>query len=96
MLGLHCRAGFSPVALQLPSLAHCVASLLAERGLKAAGFRSGNSRALEHSLSSCAAVAERLQGTRDLLGPEIKHVSPELAGVFLTTEPPGKPKNKGF
>ncbi|KAI4538619.1 hypothetical protein MG293_012022 [Ovis ammon polii] len=32
-----------------------------KRGLEAAGFRSGNSRALEHSLSSCAAVAERLQ-----------------------------------
>ncbi|KAI4562807.1 hypothetical protein MJT46_011769 [Ovis ammon polii x Ovis aries] len=36
-----------------------------KRGLEAAGFRSGNSRALEHSLSSCAAVAERLQAIRD-------------------------------
>ena len=43
-------------------------------------------------------VEHRLQGpqpaaivARDLPGPGIKPVSPELAGGFLTTAPPGKP-----
>ena len=29
----------------------------------------------------------------DLLGPGLEPVSPALAGGFLTTAPPGKPKN---
>ena len=45
----------------------------------------------ERRLSSCGAPAELLQGTWNLSGSGIKPVSPELAGGFFTTEPPGKP-----
>ena len=31
----------------------------------------------------------------DLPGSGIKHMSPELAGEFFTTEPPGKPQCLG-
>ena len=32
-----------------------------------------------------------LQGMWDLPGSWIEHMSPELAGGFFTTEPPGRP-----
>ena len=41
--------------------------------------------------SSCGSRALLLHGTWDLPGPGLKPVSPELAGRFLTTVPPGKP-----
>ena len=42
-------------------------------------------------LSSCGAWAWLLHGMWDLPGPGLEHVSPALAGRFLTTVPPGKP-----
>ena len=52
-------------------------------------LRSCGSQALERRLSSCGARALLLCGMWDLPGPEIEPVSPELAGRFLTTVPPG-------
>ena len=63
------------------------ASVVAARGLSSCG-----SRALERRLSSCGAWAWLLCGMWDLPGPGLKPVSPELAGGFLTTAPPRKPK----
>ena len=42
-------------------------------------------------LSNCGSRAELLHGTWDLPRPGLKPVSPELAGRFSTTAPPGKP-----
>ena len=41
-------------------------------------------------LSSCSIWVKLPQGMWDLPGPEIKPVSPTLAGRFLTAGPPGK------
>ena len=75
-----------------------VASLVEEHRLQAcglqqlwhAGFSSCGSRALEHRLSSCGSRAQLLCSMWDLPGPGLEPVSPELAGRFLTTAPPGK------
>ena len=42
-------------------------------------------------LSSCGAWAQLLRGMWDLPRPGLEPVSPELAGRFSTTAPPGKP-----
>ena len=79
-------AGFSSCgsrALEL-RLSSCGSRAL-ERRLSSCG-----SRALEHRLSSCGARAWLLRGMWDLPGPGLEPVSPALAGVFLTTVPPGK------
>ena len=57
----------------------------------ALGLSSCGSWALECRLSSCGARAQLLRGMCDLPGPGLEPVSPELAGRFLTTAPPGKP-----
>ena len=59
-------------------------------GSRRVGFSSCGSWALEHRLSSCGAWALLLRGKWDLPGPGLEPVSPALAGVFLTTAPPGK------
>ena len=61
------------------------ASVVATRRLSSCG-----SWALEHRLSSCGAWASLLRSMWDLPGPGTEPVSPELAGRFLTTVPPGK------
>ena len=53
---------------------------------------SCGSRALEHRLSSCGTWAQLLRSMWDLPGPGLEPVSPALAGRFLTTVPPGKPR----
>ena len=55
-----------------------------------ADFSSCGTWALERRLSSCGAWAYLLRGMWDLPGPGLEPVSPALAGVFLTTAPPGK------
>ena len=79
----HCR-GFSC----------CKAWALGKRASVVApcGLRRCGSWALERRLSSCDARAWLLCGMWDLPGPGLKPVSPALAGRFLTTAPPGKPK----
>ena len=67
-----------------------VASLVAEKGSRHAGFSSCGSQALERGLSSCGSRAQLLRSMWDLPGPGLKPVSPALAGRFLTTAPPGK------
>ena len=62
------------------------ASVVVARGLSSCG-----SRPLERRLRSCGAWALLLRGMWDPPGPGIEPVSPELAGEFLTTVPPGKP-----
>ena len=58
----------------------------------ACGLSSCGSRALEHRLRSCGARAQLLRSMWDLPGPGLEPVSPALAGRFLTTAPPGKPR----
>ena len=99
----HC-GGFS--CCRAPALG-TRASVVAARGLRscgmqalehavsvavACGLSSCGSRALECRLSSCGARAQLLRGMWDLPGPGIEPMSPELAGGFLTTAPPGKPE----
>ena len=67
------------------------ASVVVARGLSSCG-----SRALERRLSNHGSRAQLLRGMWDLPGPGLEPVSPALAGGFLTTVPPGKPKMKGF
>ena len=69
-----------------------VASLVAEHGLEACGLTNCGSLALERRLSSCGTRALLLHGLWDLPGPGLKPASPALAGGFLTTAPPGKPR----
>ena len=54
------------------------------------GLSSRGSQALERRLCSCGARGYLLCGMWDLPPPGIEPVSPELAGGFLTTAPPGK------
>ena len=63
------------------------ASVVVARGLSSCG-----SWALECRLSSCGAWAYLLPGTWDLPGPGLEPMSPALAGGFLITVPPGKPR----
>ena len=60
------------------------------------GLSSYNSWALECTLSGCCAQALLLHGMWYLPRPGIEAVSPELAGVFLTTGSPGKFLGKPF
>ena len=59
-------------------------------------FSSCGSWALEHRLSSRGTRAPLLCGTWDLPGPGLEPVSPALAGGFLTTVPPRKPRLRVF
>ena len=59
----------------------------------ARGLSNCGSRALERRLSSCGAQASLLRGMWYLPEPGLEPVSPALAGGFLTTAPPGKPRN---
>ena len=43
-------------------------------------------------LSTCGSWAQLLRGMWDLPGPGLEPMSPALAGGFLTTAPPGKPR----
>ena len=70
--------------------------LLQSTGSRRVGFSSCGSRAIERSLSSCGPRAWFLRGMWDLPGPGLKPVSPALAGGFLTTVPPGKPRKLLF
>ena len=67
------------------------ASVFVAYGLSSCGLQ-----ALECRLSSCVAWALLLCSTWDLPGPGLEPVSPALAGGFLTTAPPGKPRWKIF
>ena len=97
-LGLRCCArAFSscgehgPLLIAVRRILSLVASLVAEHRLQACGLGSCGLQASERRLSSCGSRAYLLHGMWDPPGPEIKPVSPALAGGFLTTAPPGKP-----
>ena len=62
-------------------------------GSRAGGLRSRGSQVLKRRLGRCGAPAWLLRGTWDLPRRGIEPVSPELAGRFLPTEPPGEPGN---
>ena len=47
-------------------------------------------------LSNCGSQAQLLHGMWDLPGPGLEPVSPALAGGFLTTAPPVKPRKYDF
>ena len=51
----------------------------------------GEQRLQTLRLSSCGPRAQLLRGMWDLPRPGLEPVSPELAGRFSTTAPPGKP-----
>ena len=61
------------------------ASVVVAHGLSSCGLQ-----VLERRLSSCGAWDKLLRGMWDLSGPGLEPISPELAGRFLTTAPPGK------
>ena len=52
--------------------------------------------ALECTLSGCDSRAQLLWGVWDPPGPGIEPMSPESAGGFFDTEPPGKPRDLCF
>ena len=54
------------------------------------------SQALEHRLNGCGPWVWLPCSMGDLPRPEIKPVSPALAGGFFTTELPGKPSIRVF
>ena len=91
VLGLRfCARAFSscgkwrPLFIAVRGPLTIVASLVAEHGLQM------------RRLSSCGSRAQLLRGIWDLPRPGFEPVSPELAGRFSTTEPPGKPNNVIF
>ena len=97
----HCR-GFSPCGVP-PRLPHCrgfspcgvPARLPHCRGFSPCGVRALRRQAsviAVRRLSSCGAPAELPRGTWHLPGPGTEPVSPALAGGFLTTRLPGKPR----
>ena len=88
MLGLRfCARAFSSCGERGPLfIAVCgpltvAASLVAEHRLQT------------HRLSNCGSRAQLLHGMWDPPRPGLEPVSPELAGGFSTTAPPGKPKH---
>ena len=105
-LDVHCWARASSscrewglLFVMLRGLLIAVASLVAEHRLQvrasvvvAHRLSSCGSRDLERRLSSCGTRDQLLRGMWDLPGPGLEPVSPALAGGFLTTVPPGKPK----
>ena len=58
--------------------------------LQSTGSRPAGSVVVAHGLSSCGARAQLLRSMWDLPRPGLEHVSPALAGGFLTTVPLGK------
>ena len=105
VLGLRCYGGFSLVAasrvcslVAAYRLPIAVAFLVVEHGFQVQrlqqlphGLSSCSSRALEHRLNSCGALAQLLCGMWVLTGPGIEPMSPALESRFFTTEPSGKP-----
>ena len=88
MLGLRfCARAFSscgergPLFIAVRRPLTIAASLVAEHTLQTC------------RLSSCGSRAQLLCGMWDLPRPGLEPVSPELAGRFSTTAPPGKPNN---
>ena len=91
MLGFHfCARAFSscskrgPLFITVLGPLTIVASLFVEHRLQT------------RRLSSCGSRAYLLRGMWDLHRPGLESVSPELAGRFSTTVPPGKPPNSIF
>ena len=70
--------------------------LLQSTGSRHVGFSSCGSRAPERRLSSCSTWAQLLRGMWGPPRPGIEPVSLALAGRFLTTVPPGKPRQESI
>ena len=71
--------------------------LIAVRGpLTIAASLVAEHRLQTRRLSSCGSQAQLLRGMWDLPRPGLEPVSPALAGIFLTTAPPGKPPHNIF
>ena len=91
MLGLRfCARAFSscgkwgPLLITVRGPLTIAAPLVAERRLQT------------RRLSNCGPRAQPLRGMWDLPRPGLEPVSPELAGRFSTTAPPGKPPTFSF
>ena len=82
---------WEPFRLGVRGLLTVVASLFAEHGLQAPGFRSCGAQAPERRPSICGTQAQLLRGMWDPPGPGLEPVCPALASRFSTTAPPGKP-----
>ena len=105
MLDLHWHTGFSLVVESggySPAARHrlllAALLLLWSRGsgawalvAVACGLSICGSWAPELGLSICSTWAQLLHDMWDLPGPRIEPTSPEVAGAFFTTEPPGNP-----
>ena len=91
-----CRLSLVVASRGYPSL-QCVGFslrwllLLRSMGSRCKSFSSCGLWAIECRLSSCGSRASLLRGMWDLPGPGSEPMSPELAGIFLTTAQPGKP-----
>ena len=70
--------------------------LLQRTGSRHAGFHSCGSQALKRRLSSCGTRASLLRSMWEFPRPGLEPLSPALAGGFLTTAPPGKPRAQSF
>ena len=87
MLGLRfCARAFSSCGERGPLF------IVVCRPLTVAASPVAEHRFQTHRLSSCGSQAQLLHGMWDLPGPGHEPVSPALAGGFLTTAPPGKPR----
>ena len=96
MLGLHCCAGFSLVAVRellvmaFLLMGHMLygtrTSVVAPHGLSNCG-----SQVLEHRICNCT-QASLPRGMWDLSGSGIEPMSPALADRFFITKPQGKPE----
>ena len=103
-LGLRCCAwAFSSCSelallfIAVRGLLIAVASLVVEHGLQVCRLHSSCGWwALERRLGSCGAQAQLLCSIQGLPGPGLEPVSPALAGEFLTTTSPGKPRTFSF
>ena len=104
-LGLRCCAWASS---SCGTILHCVGFslrwlLFQGTGSRHVSFSSCGTQTQQLWLSGsraqaycCGAWAQLLHGMWDLPGPGLEPVSPALAGRFLTTAPPGKPRPQVF
>ena len=86
MLGLRfCARAFSSCGKRGPPF------IAVRRPLTIAASLVAEHRLQMRRLSNCGSWAQLLRGMWDLTRPGLDPVSPELAGRFSTTAPPGKP-----
>ena len=99
MLGLRfCARAFSscgkrgPLSIAVPGPLF----IMMHRPLTVAASLVAEHKLQMRRLSSCGSRAQLVRCMCDLPRPGLEPVSPELAGRFSTTAPPGKPQNSNY